>query len=95
MIELHDLTFQYGTGGFELNVERLSVKQGQRVCWIGASGSGKTTLLHLVAGIFVPESGRLKTCDVELSALRDAARRDFRIANIGLVFQDFALQSNI
>jgi putative ABC transport system ATP-binding protein len=33
----------------------------------------------------------VKTCGVDLTALQDAARRDFRIANVGLVFQDFAL----
>jgi ABC-type lipoprotein export system ATPase subunit len=91
MIEIRDLQFSYAEGGFRLHVERLSVAKGQRVGWIGPSGSGKTTLLHLVAGIVSPASGRVDTCGKELTALRDAARRDFRIANIGLVFQDFAL----
>lgn len=91
MIELQDLQFAYAEGGFGLHIKNLSIDQGQRVCWVGPSGSGKTTLLHLVAGIFHPESGYIKTCGTELTALSDASRRDFRIANIGLVFQDFAL----
>jgi len=91
MIEIRDLRFAYGEGGFELHVERLSVSDGQRVCWIGPSGCGKTTLLHLVAGINSPAAGQVETCGQDLTALRDAARRDFRIANMGLVFQDFAL----
>jgi putative ABC transport system ATP-binding protein len=91
MIELKDLQFAYGDAGFRLRIDRLSVEQSRRVCWIGPSGSGKTTLLHLVAGIFAPESGEVRTCSVELTALRESARRNFRIANIGLVFQDFAL----
>ena len=91
MIELRDLRFAYGDGGFELKVERLSITKGQRVGWIGPSGSGKTTLLHLVAGILSPAAGRVDTCGKELTALQDAARRDFRISNVGLVFQDFAL----
>jgi putative ABC transport system ATP-binding protein len=91
MIQLRDVQFAYAEGGFGLQINNLSVAKGQRACWIGPSGSGKTTLLHLVAGIFSPESGRVTTCGVELTALRDAARRDFRIANVGLVFQDFAL----
>ena len=91
MIELRDLQFAYAEGGFGLQVERLSIAKGQRVGWIGPSGSGKTTLLHLVAGIVSPAAGRVETCGKELTALRDAARRDFRIANVGLVFQDFAL----
>ena len=91
MIELRDMRFMYAEGGFGLNVERLSIAQGQRVGWIGPSGSGKTTLLHLVAGIVSPATGCVETCGSELTALREAARRDFRIANVGLVFQDFAL----
>ena len=91
MIELANLDFGYAEDGFGLRVPSLTVSEGQRVCWIGPSGSGKTTLLHLVAGIVPPDSGQVKICGVELSALGDAARRDFRIANMGLVFQDFAL----
>lgn len=91
MIELKDLAFTYATGGFGLQVNDLSIAEGQRCCWIGPSGSGKTTLLHLVAGIFSPDSGLVKTCGVEMTPLSDAARRDFRVSMIGLVFQDFAL----
>ena len=91
MIELRDLDFSYAEGGFGLHVEKLSIASGERVGWIGPSGSGKTTLLQLVAGIVSPASGRVETCGKEINALRDAARRDFRIANVGLVFQDFAL----
>jgi putative ABC transport system ATP-binding protein len=91
MIELRDLQYAYAEGGFRLKVESLSIAKAQRVCWIGPSGSGKTTLLHLVAGIVSPAAGRVETCGRELTAMRDATRRDFRIANVGLVFQDFAL----
>jgi putative ABC transport system ATP-binding protein len=58
---------------------------------IGPSGSGKTTLLNLVAGILVPEQGTVRCGGSEVSALGDAARRDFRITRIGFVFQDFEL----
>jgi putative ABC transport system ATP-binding protein len=91
MIELKDLQFAYPEGGFTLKIEHLSVAKGQQVCWIGPSGSGKTTLLHLVAGIIPPVTGRVETCGVELTALPEGGRRDFRIANVGLIFQDFAL----
>lgn len=91
MIELTDLQFAYPEGDFELRVQSLCVSEGQRVCWVGPSGSGKTTLLHLVAGIFSPNSGLVKTCGVELTSLGETARRDFRIAKVGMIFQDFAL----
>lgn len=91
MIEFRDVRFTYADSGFALHVAGLSVAQGQRVAWVGPSGSGKTTLLHLVAGIVTPSAGRVQVCGQELTGMSDAARRNFRIANIGLVFQDFAL----
>lgn len=91
MIELRDVHFAYTVGGFRLQIDRLSVADGQHTCWIGPSGSGKTTLLHLVSGICPAESGKVETLGVDLTSLADAARRNFRIANIGLVFQDFEL----
>jgi putative ABC transport system ATP-binding protein len=70
---------------------KLSVAQGEKLAVIGPSGSGKTTLLNLIAGIIVPESGDVQAGEVAVSKLGDAARRDFRIANIGFVFQNFQL----
>lgn len=91
MIELRDVQFAYAVGGFCLQIDRLSVADGQQTCWVGPSGSGKTTLLHLVAGICAAESGKVETRGVDLTSLGDAVRRNFRITNIGLVFQDFEL----
>jgi putative ABC transport system ATP-binding protein len=91
MISISDLRFRYSQGGFALHVPELKVDSGERVAVIGPSGSGKTTLLNLIAGIRSPQSGRVITNQVEVSDLADGARRDFRIRNIGLVFQEFEL----
>ena len=69
----------------------FQVSGGQKVAVIGPSGSGKTTLLNLIAGIIAPASGAVQVGDIKVSDLNDAARRDFRITNIGFVFQDFEL----
>ncbi len=90
-VGIRDLRFGYGEGDFHLHVPQLSVKDGEALALIGPSGSGKTTLLHLIAGIAVPQSGEVVTGGVEVSALADPARRDFRIRNVGLVFQEFEL----
>ena len=54
-------------------------------------GCGKTTLLNLIAGIITPLNGNVRVDDAQVSALGDRERRDFRISNIGFVFQDFEL----
>ena len=91
MITIYDLDFFYRSGEFQLLIPEFGVSEGEKVAVIGPSGSGKTTLLNLVAGIIAPESGTVQVGDVKVSELNDAGRRDFRIANIGFVFQDFEL----
>ncbi|MCD1645492.1 ABC transporter ATP-binding protein [Aurantimonas coralicida] len=38
----------------------LSIADGERVALIGHNGAGKTTLLRVLAGIYPPQSGRLR-----------------------------------
>ncbi len=91
MITISGLQFEYGGSDFRLSIPALEVGRCERVAVIGPTGSGKTTLLNLIAGICVPQAGGVRVGEVEVGALGDAARRDFRIANIGFVFQDFEL----
>ena len=91
MISVSDLHFRYREGEFVLHIPELAVEQGSTAALIGPSGSGKTTLLNLIAGIAVPQKGCIVTNGVEVTSMPDAQRRDFRIANIGLVFQEFEL----
>jgi putative ABC transport system ATP-binding protein len=91
MIGVTDLRFRYPEGEFELHIPGLAVARGERVAVVGPSGSGKTTLLHLIAGIATPHAGSVWTCGREVTALDDDARRDFRVRNVGLVFQEFEL----
>jgi len=91
MIQLHNVAFSYPTGGFRLAVSDLRIERGEKVAFIGPSGSGKTTLLNLIAGIFRPAAGTIRVHDFDTAGALDRARRDFRITNIGFIFQDFGL----
>ena len=91
MIDIQGLQFSYGDSDFSLQVPELAVARGETVAIVGPSGSGKTTLLNLIAGNAIPRSGTVSANGEEVSGLQDAARRSFRIANIGLVFQEFEL----
>ena len=91
MIEIRDLTFDYRGGDFLLRVPELRIAAGATVAVIGPSGTGKTTLLNLMAGVLIPGRGSVLLGGEEISAMGDAARRAFRIAKVGLVFQEFEL----
>ncbi len=91
MITIRSLEFGYCTGEFRLTVPEFGVAKSEKVAVIGPSGSGKTTLLNLIAGILTPITGTVNVGDVPVNQLSDAERRDFRITNVGFVFQDFEL----
>lgn len=91
MINIQSLEFNYPGGGFSLAINQFDVVQGEKLAVIGPSGSGKTTLLNLAAGIIKPDHGSIAVADTQIEQLSDAQRRDFRINNIGFVFQDFEL----
>jgi len=91
VIDLRGVQFAYRGGSFRLDIPSFQVQGGEKLAVIGPSGSGKTTLLNLVAGILTPVKGEVEVAGTGVSALGDARRRDFRIRNIGFVFQDFEL----
>jgi putative ABC transport system ATP-binding protein len=93
MIAITGLEFQFPHSDFRLAVASLKIAHADRVAIIGPSGSGKTTLLHLIAGILSPVRGTITIQDREINSLGEAARRAFRVAQIGLVFQSFELVS--
>src|ERR1019366_960238 len=88
-------SFHYPRSTFTLRVTNLAVADGEKVALVGPSGSGKTTLLHLIAGILLPDAGELPVGDTRPAELNDAGRRAFRIATLGLVFQDFQLLESL
>jgi NitT/TauT family transport system ATP-binding protein len=55
-------SFQTATGKvLALDRVSLQVDEGEFVCIVGPSGCGKTTLLNIIAGLDIPDSGRVLT----------------------------------
>jgi putative ABC transport system ATP-binding protein len=94
-IELNEVRFDYPDTRFALQIEGWTVDAGDQVACIGPSGSGKTTLLQLLAGTLLPSSGTIHVLGKELSGQTDRVRRAFRLRDIGMVWQEFALLAHL
>lgn len=69
----------------------FTVKKGEIVTIVGRSGSGKSTLLNLISGFIRPKQGEISINGVKVSDLNEAKFADFRIENVGFIFQSFQL----
>ena len=90
-LSLSKVVKRYADGRAVLDGLDLEVAAGEFVVVLGRSGSGKSTLLNLIAGIDVPDSGRVEVAGSDLARMSDAGRTRFRRDRIGLVFQAFNL----
>ncbi|MCP5279857.1 MAG: ABC transporter ATP-binding protein [Thiobacillus sp.] len=92
LLLLENLQFRWpGQKRSCLDMAEFRVAADEQVFIHGESGSGKSTLLNLVAGVLVPQRGRIEAMGQELSSLTAAARDRFRVDHIGLLFQQFNL----
>ena len=66
-------------------------ESGRLTAVTGPSGSGKTTLLHLLAGLDLPDGGRVLVGGAEVQSLDRAARAELRRREIALVPQQSGL----
>jgi putative ABC transport system ATP-binding protein len=74
-----------------LNNVSIEFKKGEFATIIGPSGSGKTTLLNMIGGLDRPTSGKVQIEDVDITKMKENKLIDFRLHNIGFVFQSFNL----
>ena len=69
----------------------LDVAAGEVLAVTGPSGSGKSTLLHVMAGVLVPDAGRVDyhgaDTTQDIAALDEAARSRLRLKEFGFIFQ--------
>jgi putative ABC transport system ATP-binding protein len=94
IIDATELRKTYGQGALAtpaVNDLDLRVARGEFVSLMGPSGSGKSTLLNLIAGLDVPDAGRVVIDGQDLSRLVDRQLADMRLRKVGFVFQAFNL----
>ena len=95
VIQTHNLFKIYNQGeGNEVravNDVSLTVEKGEFTAIVGPSGSGKTTLLNIIGGLDNPNSGDVLIEDVNIEKLKENELINFRLHNIGFVFQAYNL----
>lgn len=75
----------------KIHMKDINFENGKSYAILGVSGSGKTTLLNMIAGIVTPTEGQVFVDDIEITKLTQKEKDNFRLKNIGYIFQDFKL----
>jgi ABC-type Fe3+/spermidine/putrescine transport system ATPase subunit len=75
----------YGESVRALRGVSVDLSAGEILCLLGPSGCGKTTLLRVIAGLEIPDSGRIVFDGRDMSHVPPHERE------FGMMFQDFAL----
>ncbi len=94
VVETQDLKKIFKDANLEVRaVDGVSLKisEGEFTAVVGPSGSGKTTLLNMIGGLDIPSAGLVQVGGEELTSYSKNELIDFRLKNIGFVFQSYNL----
>jgi ABC-type lipoprotein export system ATPase subunit len=86
LIFTEGVSYAFGAG-IRISFPDLKIEAGEHWLITGRSGSGKTTLLHILAGLRLPQTGKVHVNGVDLTAISQRKLDHFRGKNIGIVFQ--------
>lgn len=94
IIEVSNLHKIYNSSEVKVHAVRgidLSFQQGEFTAVVGPSGSGKTTFLNMMGGLDSPTEGKIIIDGIDIGELKSSKLTDFRMKNIGFVFQAYNL----
>jgi putative ABC transport system ATP-binding protein len=94
IVRLHDVHRDYALGSERVHALQgvtLDIEQEDYVAIVGPSGCGKSTLLNLIGVIDQPTSGTVAIAGRRVDAMSDREATQFRLRNVGFVFQRFYL----
>ena len=94
VIEINNLTKIYNESEVKVKAVdkvNLAFEQGEFAAIVGPSGSGKTTLLNMIGGLDKPTEGSIIIDGTNIGDLKSSKLIDFRLRNIGFVFQAYNL----
>lgn len=98
VVEANDLARDYQFGAEHVHALRgvtFAISEGDYVAIVGPSGCGKSTLLNLLGAIDQPTRGSVSIRGKSVAGMRDRESTEFRLRNIGFVFQRFYLMPTL
>ena len=98
LVEVNHLKKYYDTNSEVVKaIDDISIRieKGEFLAIVGTSGSGKTTLLNMIGGIDIPSEGNILINNVDISTMTKDQLTIFRRRNIGFIFQNYNLISNL
>lgn len=95
MIKLHlHKALHSNQGAMQLEID-LEIADGGFVAIQGKSGAGKTSLLRMIAGLMIPDSGKIDVGDTIWYNNDQKVNLEIQKRQVGYVFQDYALFPNM
>ncbi|MBS2097689.1 ABC transporter ATP-binding protein [Carboxylicivirga linearis] len=94
VIEVKKLTKTYNDSEVKVHAVQgidLEIQEGEFTAIVGPSGCGKTTFLNMLGGLDQPTEGNIRIGDTMVHDLKPSELIDFRLHNIGFVFQAYNL----
>ena len=94
IIDAHNISKIYNKESipvYAINQVHLHIEKGEFTALVGPSGSGKTTLLNLIGGLDRADEGSISINGEEITQMSSGDLIDFRLKNIGFVFQSYNL----
>jgi len=94
LIEIKQISKIYNTNSVPvtaLDEVTLNIEKEEFTAIVGPSGSGKTTLLNMIGGLDNPTKGTIVINDTDISTFKTDEMINFRLQNIGFVFQAYNL----
>ena len=98
MIDIRDINKSYGSGESRfqvLNGISIKIEDEDFAVITGASGSGKSTFLNIISGLERSDGGNVFYNSTDITKLSDNQLTEFRKENVGFIFQQYYLLSNM
>jgi ATP-binding cassette subfamily B protein len=89
IIDFKNVWFAYNDEDYVLKNVTFSIKEGEKVAFVGATGAGKSTIINLLCRFYDVSKGCIS---IDGKDLRDITQHSLR-KNIGIVLQDVFLFS--